>query len=158
MADRAEQANKYMEDKMFFTPRMFKVTNTLAPEVGERFADFYESVWADGNLSRKIKELMFVSIGVAYMSPRCIIHVQPAIKAGATDGEIFEAVSVGMLAAGFVAQALGTKVPPLGESVTARVSTGVLFRVLGVAGLDYKKEESYVLLDRLLEEAERQRG
>jgi len=36
------------------------------------------------------------------MSPRCIIHVQPAIKAGATDGEIFEAVSVGMLAAGFV--------------------------------------------------------
>jgi hypothetical protein len=64
----------------------------------------------------------------------------------------------GMLAAGFVAQALGAKVPPLGESVTARVSTGVLFRVLGVAGLDYKKEESYVLLDRLLEEAERQRG
>ena len=64
----------------------------------------------------------------------------------------------GMLAAGFVAQALGTKVPPLGESVIARVSTGVLFRVLGVAGLDYKKEESYVLLDRLLEEAERQRG
>ncbi len=102
MADRAEQANKYMEEKMFFTPRMFKVTNTLAPEVGERFADFYETVWADGNLPRKIKELMFVSIGVAYMSPRCIIHVQPAIKAGATDGEIFEAVSVGMLAAGFV--------------------------------------------------------
>jgi AhpD family alkylhydroperoxidase len=102
MADRAEQANKYMEEKMFFTPRMFKVTNQLAPEVGERFADFYETVWADGNLPRKIKELIFVAIGVAYMSPRCIIHVQPAIKAGATDGEIFEAVSVGMLAAGFV--------------------------------------------------------
>lgn len=102
MADRAEQANKYQEEKMFFTPRMFKVTNQLAPEVGERFADFYETVWADGALPRKIKELMFVSIGVAYMSPRCIIHVQPAIKAGATDGEIFEAVSVGMLAAGFV--------------------------------------------------------
>ncbi len=64
----------------------------------------------------------------------------------------------GMLAAGFVAQALGAKVPPLGESVIARVSTGVLFRVLGVAGLDYNKEESFVLLDRLLEEAERQRG
>ncbi|HLE21219.1 MAG TPA: carboxymuconolactone decarboxylase family protein [Vicinamibacteria bacterium] len=102
MATRAEQADKYMEEKMFFTPRMFKVTNQLAPEVGERFADFYETVWADGNLPRKIKELIFVAIGVAYMSPRCIIHVQPAIKAGATDGEIFEAVSVGMLAAGFV--------------------------------------------------------
>ena len=102
MATRAEQADKYQEEKMLFTPRMFKVTNQLAPEVGERFADFYETVWADGNLPRKIKELIFVAIGVAYMSPRCIIHVQPAIKAGATDGEIFEAVSVGMLAAGFV--------------------------------------------------------
>ena len=102
MATRAEQADKYQEEKMFFTPRMFKVTNQLAPEFAERFADFYETVWADGNLPRKIKELIFVAIGVAYMSPRCIIHVQPAIKAGATDGEIFEAVSVGMLAAGFV--------------------------------------------------------
>ena len=102
MATRAEQADKYQEEKMGFTPRMFKVTNQLAPEVGERFADFYETVWADGNLPRKIKELIFTAIGVAYMSPRCIIHVQPAIKAGATDGEIFEAVSVAMLAAGFV--------------------------------------------------------
>ncbi len=102
MSDRAEQANAYMKDKMFFTPRMFKGINQLAPEVGERFADFYESVWADGNLPRKIKELMFVSIGVAYMSPRCIVHVVPAVEAGAEDGEIFEAVSVGMLAAGFV--------------------------------------------------------
>ena len=34
----------------------------------------------------------------------------------------------------------------------------MLFRAVGVAGLDYGKEESYVLLDRLLEEAEMQRG
>ena len=102
MSERSDQADAYMKEKMMFTPRMFKTTNTIAPEVGERFADFYETVWADGALPRKIKELMFVSIGVAYMSPRCIIHVAPAIEAGATDGEIFEAVSVGMLAAGFV--------------------------------------------------------
>ena len=86
MSDRADQANAYMKDKMLFTPRMFKTINQLAPEVGERFADFYESVWADGNLPRKIKELMFVSIGVAYMSPRCIVHVVPAVEAGAQDG------------------------------------------------------------------------
>ncbi|MCI0399196.1 MAG: carboxymuconolactone decarboxylase family protein, partial [Chloroflexi bacterium] len=102
MSDRAQQANDYMKEKMFFTPRMFKVTNTIAPEVGERFADFYASVWADGNLPRRIKELIFTAIGVAYMSPRCLVHVVPAIEAGATDGEIFEAVAVGMLAAGFV--------------------------------------------------------
>jgi alkylhydroperoxidase/carboxymuconolactone decarboxylase family protein YurZ len=49
-----------------------------------------------------VKELMFMSGGVAYCSPRCIIHVIPAINAGATTGEIFEAASVGMILGGFV--------------------------------------------------------
>ncbi|MCI0840671.1 MAG: hypothetical protein J4N64_02760 [Chloroflexi bacterium] len=66
--------------------------------------------------------------------------------------------SEGMLAGGFLAKALGVSLPALGESVTARVSTGVLFRAIGVVGLDFGKEESYVLLDRLLEEADVQRG
>jgi alkylhydroperoxidase/carboxymuconolactone decarboxylase family protein YurZ len=88
----AEQADKYMEEKMLFTPRMFKVINQLAPQAGKTFADFYESIWADGNLPRKIKELIFMAGGVAYMSPRCIIHVVPAVKAGATVGEVFESM------------------------------------------------------------------
>ena len=57
MSDRAEQANAYMRERMGFDTRMFQVINTIAPEVGERFSDFYESIWADGNLSRKFKEL-----------------------------------------------------------------------------------------------------
>ena len=55
-------------------------------------------------------------------------------------------------------QALGARVPPVGESVAVRVSTGVLFRAVSIASLDFGVEESYVLLDRLLEEAEMQRG
>lgn len=102
MADRAEEANAYMKEKMLFTPRMFQIINTVNPEAGERFADFYNTIWQDGALERKIKELMFTAIGVAYRSPACLIHVVPAIEAGATDGEIFEAVSVGMIAGGFV--------------------------------------------------------
>ncbi len=109
MADPAEEANEYMKKKMLFTPRMFKVTNTVAPDVGKKFADFYESVWADGALPRKIKELMFMSIGVSYCSPRCIIHVVPALRAGATFEEVFEAAAVGMLGAGFVPN--GTGIP-----------------------------------------------
>ena len=64
----------------------------------------------------------------------------------------------GMLAGGFVAQSLGVRLPPLGEAVVARVSTGVLYRVLGVCQLDYSEEASYVVLERLLEEALMQRG
>ena len=64
----------------------------------------------------------------------------------------------GMLAGGFVAQGLGVRLPPLGDSVLARVSTGVLYRVLGVCQLDYSEEASYVVLERLLDEARMQRG
>jgi alkylhydroperoxidase/carboxymuconolactone decarboxylase family protein YurZ len=103
----AEEANKYMEDLMGFTPRMFQVINTVNPEAGKTFADFYNSIWKDGALSKKIKELIFVAIGVTCMSPRCLIHVVPALKEGATTGEIFEAVSVGVIGAGFVPEGKG---------------------------------------------------
>lgn len=91
-----------MKKKMGFTPRMFQIINTVAPVSGERFADYYETVFGGGALSKKVKELMFTEIGVSWMLPRCLIHVIPAIEAGATDAEIFEAVSVGMIGAGFV--------------------------------------------------------
>lgn len=98
----AEEANKYMEDLMGFIPRMFKIINTVTPDPGKTFADFYATIFGDGAISKKMKELMFMAIGVSYCSPRCIIHVIPAIKAGATTGEIFEAAAVGMIGAGFV--------------------------------------------------------
>ena len=64
----------------------------------------------------------------------------------------------GMAAAGYMAKALGVKVPPVGSSITARVSTGVLFRAVSIASLDLGNSESFVLLERWLEEAEQQRG
>ena len=64
----------------------------------------------------------------------------------------------GMLAGGFAAQALGVKIPPLGESVPVRASTGVLYRAMGVCQLDFSEDASYVALERLLEEAAMQRG
>ncbi len=66
--------------------------------------------------------------------------------------------SGGMTAAGYVARALGVQVPALGKSVSARVSTGVLFRAVAIARLDFRNEQSYQLLDRWLEEAALQRG
>ncbi len=97
-----EEVNDYMKNTMGFIPRMFQIINTVTPDPGKTFADFYASIFGDGALSKKVKELMFTAIGVAYCSPRCIIHVIPAINAGATTQEIFEAVSVGMIGAGFV--------------------------------------------------------
>ena len=64
----------------------------------------------------------------------------------------------GMTAAVYISQSLGVKIPPLGESIVVRASTGVFYRAVSIAGLDFENEESFVLLERLLEEAEMQRG
>ena len=64
----------------------------------------------------------------------------------------------GMRAALFMAQALGVDVPPLGGSVDASVSTGVLWRAISISCLDLRKRESYPILERLLDEANMQRG
>ena len=97
-----EEVNAFMKENMKFIPRMYQILNTVVPDHGMAFANFYQSIFADGALPKKIKELMFMSIGVSYCSPRCIIHVVPAIESGATDGEIFEACVVGVIAGGFV--------------------------------------------------------
>lgn len=104
-----DEVNAYMKEQCGFVPRMFKILNTVTPAPGKTFADFYASIFADGALSRATKELMFMAGGVAYCSPRCIIHVIPAINAGATSDQVFEAASVGMILAGFVPG--GTGIP-----------------------------------------------
>lgn len=97
-----QEVNEYMKKRMKFIPRMYQVLNNVVPDNGMAFANFYMTVFGDGALPKKIKELIFTAIGVSYCSPRCLIHVVPAIEDGATDGEILEAVAVGMVAAGFV--------------------------------------------------------
>jgi hypothetical protein len=64
----------------------------------------------------------------------------------------------GMVAARFMAEALGVEVPPLGGAVDANVSTGVLWRAVSISCLDLRKAESIPILERLLEEAAMQRG
>jgi len=97
-----KEVNDFMKANMKFVPRMYQIINEVAPDAGMAFANFYQSVFADGAIPKKLKELMFVAIGVSYMSPRCLILVIPAIEAGATDAEIFEAVNVGGVGGGFV--------------------------------------------------------
>jgi AhpD family alkylhydroperoxidase len=101
-SDEVRQVNDYMMEKMGYVPHMFQVMNTIVTEPGKTFADFYNSLAQDGALPRKYKELIFVAIGVSYCSPHSILHVMPALRAGATMPEIFEAACVGTMAAGWV--------------------------------------------------------
>ena len=63
----------------------------------------------------------------------------------------------GMIAATYFARAFGVGVPPIGESTSVRVSTGVLFRAISIASLDLSVKESFILIERLIGEADLQR-
>jgi len=103
MAVTTEEANAYIKERAFFVPRFLGTLTAAGVTEGPmRFADYYTTVFGDGAIPRRLKELMFVAIGVSYRSPACLVHVIPAIEAGASDGEIFEAINVGVNAAGFV--------------------------------------------------------
>jgi AhpD family alkylhydroperoxidase len=69
----------------------------LKPDLFSAFVDFDSKVFEPGSLGVKYKEL--IAVGAAHITqcPFCIeAHTKRAKKAGATDGEIAEAVFVAM--------------------------------------------------------------
>ena len=132
--DRAQQANEYMKEKMFFTPRMFQIINTVAPEAGGTLRRLLQRPLAGrGPWRASTRSLCSLPLAWPTARPHVSSTSSPAIEAGATDGEIFEAVSVGMIAAGFVPNGPGIplRVPvrPQGAGGCRKVPQG---RVLGV--------------------------
>jgi hypothetical protein len=40
-----EEVNAYMQEKCGFVPRMFQIINTVTPDPGRTFADFYATIF-----------------------------------------------------------------------------------------------------------------
>lgn len=67
----------------------------LAPEPLAAFKAFTDSVFADGALPRKTKELIAVAVAHVTQCPYCIDgHTAAALKSGASEEEIMEAIWV----------------------------------------------------------------
>lgn len=67
----------------------------------KKFSAFDSSVMQDGALSFKDKELIAVAVAVALRCDDCIgFHVEQAVRAGASDEEIMEALGVAILLSG----------------------------------------------------------
>jgi hypothetical protein len=65
---------------------------------------------------------------------------------------------VGLWTAAFMAESLGVDLPDVGKAIYIQVSSGVLWRAVGISNLDLKIKESRTILKRYLEEAETQRA
>ncbi|MGH7654321.1 MAG: carboxymuconolactone decarboxylase family protein [Gemmatimonadaceae bacterium] len=67
----------------------------LAPKPLDAFKAFSASVFADGALPGKTKQLIAVAVAHVTQCPYCIhSHTRSALKAGATEQEIMEAIWV----------------------------------------------------------------
>lgn len=67
----------------------------LAPKQLEAFRAFSKAVFADGALPLKTKQLIAVAVAHTTQCPYCIHgHTEGALKAGASEAEIMEAIWV----------------------------------------------------------------
>ena len=67
----------------------------LAPKPDEAFKAFSQSVFADGSLPAKTKQLIAVAVAHVTQCPYCIrSHTKAAMRHGATPEEIMEAIWV----------------------------------------------------------------
>src|SRR6185437_13916860 len=67
----------------------------LAPDVAAAFAAFSKQVFADGALPARTKQLIAVAAAHVTQCPYCIRgHTRGALRAGASEAEIMEAIWV----------------------------------------------------------------
>ena len=77
------------------TRELAEQRHRLAPKPDEAFNAFSQSVFADGALSAKTKQLIAVAVAHVTQCPYCIrSHTKAAIRQGATPEEIMEAIWV----------------------------------------------------------------
>jgi AhpD family alkylhydroperoxidase len=67
------------------------------PKVAEAFGKLFQASFAEGALSLKVKELIAMCVGLAVNCPECSKgHAEEALKAGATEDEVAEALGVAL--------------------------------------------------------------
>lgn len=77
------------------TPEIAAQRRNLAPEQAKAFKKFSQSVFADGALPAKAKQLIAVAVAHVTQCPYCIQgHTRTALEHGATAEEIMEAIWV----------------------------------------------------------------
>jgi AhpD family alkylhydroperoxidase len=77
------------------TKELAEQRRNLAPKAAEAFKAFSQSVFADGALSAKTKQLLAVAVAHVTQCPYCIRgHTKLALRHGATPQEIMESIWV----------------------------------------------------------------
>ena len=90
----------FSERREHLVSRLAQMGKTLPGPLGG-FANLHKESVAEGTLSKKIKELIALGIGIAVRCDGCIaFHVHDALKVGATHAEILETLGVAIMMGG----------------------------------------------------------
>ena len=84
-----------MDNHMYPEPsiELHRQRKELAPATAAAFKAFSDSVFADGALSAKTKDLIAVAVAHVTQCPYCIRgHTASALRKGATQQEVMEAI------------------------------------------------------------------
>ncbi|HEX6849535.1 MAG TPA: carboxymuconolactone decarboxylase family protein [Chitinophagaceae bacterium] len=77
------------------TKEISEKRSALTPELTEAFRGFSKSVFKEGALNEKIKQLIAVAVAHVTQCPYCIrSHTRQAMRKGASEQEIMEAIWV----------------------------------------------------------------
>jgi AhpD family alkylhydroperoxidase len=77
------------------TPEMARRRRDMAPAQQAAFDAFGKAVFAEGTLSAKMKQIIAVAVAHVTQCPYCIRgHTKAALRAGATQQELMEAIWV----------------------------------------------------------------
>src|SRR6266516_1354968 len=86
-----------MEQHMYpdVSKELARKRKELAPEIYAAFRAFNQQVFADGALPSKTKQLIAVAVAHVTQCPYCIRgHTEAALRKGATEPELMEAIWV----------------------------------------------------------------
>ena len=87
-----EQAYSHIEDIRFRRDKAHRTLLKKSP-VYKAFTEMESLTFQDGELSKKIKELIAIGISISINCESCMEwHIRQALKSGASEAEIMEAV------------------------------------------------------------------
>ena len=86
-------------DKQYYTPKDLKKFSNITEwnkELGDKFFDYYNSVFKEGHLSAREKSLIALAVSHVVHCPYCIdAYTKDSLQRGIEKEEMMEAVHVG---------------------------------------------------------------
>jgi AhpD family alkylhydroperoxidase len=100
MSERLAHGQTFPELRDAIKPHL-RTFRKRRPEVMKAYAELHAAAGETGALDKKIKELIALTTSVALHCDDCIaFHTHDALRAGATEDEILDAMSVSVLMGG----------------------------------------------------------